>query len=289
MPDGLTTIELDGVTVRLREGHDFGFLRAFGAPFCVFDEQDSGNICFGVGASDERLLVKYAGARPIDYPGDPQLAIHRLKDAIPIYQALRHPSLVELRDHFATPDGYAAVFTWFTGECLHSHWAFTPAEKYSHPDSPSYRHRMLPVDRRLDSLDTIFAFHEHIAQKGYVAIDFYDGSILYDFSRHVTMICDIDFYTKLPCTNTMGRMWGSTRFMSPEEFELGATIDEVTNVFGMGATAFALLGGEVDRSFEEWEGSEALYEVALKAVSADRSQRYPSVSAFRRAWTEARG
>ncbi len=32
----------------------------------------------------------------------------------------------------------------------------------------------------------------------------------------------------------MGRMFGSTRFMASEEFELGALIDEQTNVFVMG-------------------------------------------------------
>ncbi len=288
MSSDTITMKLDGVAVRLREYHDFGFLRRLGAVFCVFDEQDSGNICFGVDTGTERLLVKYAGARTIDYPGDPQQAIHRLEKAVPVYQALRRPELVELREHFATAHGYAAVFTWFPGEGLHSHWAFTPQEKYRHPNSPSYRHKHLPLHRRLDSLDTIFAFHEHVSLSGYVAIDFYDGSILYDFSRPITMICDIDFYAKLPYANTMGRMWGSTRFMSPEEFELGAVIDEVTNVFTMGATAFALLGGEVDRSFEQWDGSEALYEVARKATSPDRSQRHPSLSAFRRAWDEAK-
>ncbi len=285
----MITVSLDGVSLRLRECHDFGFLQRLGSVFCVFDEQDSGNICFGVDTGTERLLVKYAGAKPIDYPGDPQQAIHRLEKAVPVYQALRHPSLVELREHFSTADGYAAIFTWFPGECLHSHWAFTPQEKYSHPDSPSCRHRQLPLDRRLDSLDAIFAFHEHVALSGYVAVDFYDGSILYDFSRHITMICDIDFYAKVPYTNTVGRMWGSTRFMSPEEFELGAAIDEVTNVFGMGATAFALLGGEVDRSFEKWDASPALYEVARGAVSPSRNLRYPSISALRKAWNEARG
>lgn len=40
-------------------------------------------------------------------------------------------------------------------------------------------------------------------------------------------------------------------FDEPEEFTLGAVIDEVTNVYGMGATAFALFGGEKDRSFEK--------------------------------------
>ena len=32
----------------------------------------------------------------------------------------------------------------------------------------------------------------------------------------------------------MGRLWGSSRFMSPEEFELNAIIDSRTNVFNMG-------------------------------------------------------
>jgi serine/threonine-protein kinase len=77
--------------------------------------------------------------------------------------------------------------------------------------------------------------------------------------------------------------------MSPEEFELGAALDEVTNVFNMGATAFVLLGGGKDRSFDKWDGSAALYEVARKAVNPDRNQRYASIPAFRRVWDEARG
>lgn len=284
----MVTIILDDFAIRLREYHDFNFLKRLGRVFAVFDEQDSGNICFGIDTGSGKLFVKYAGAKTIEYPGKPEDAVDRLKRSIPVYHALRHPSLVELRDHFEMSDGYAVIFTWFPGEYMHSHWAFTPEEKYNHPDSPSYRHRHLPLERRLNTLDTIYAFHEHIAQKGYVAIDFYDGSILYDFTRHLTMICDIDVYDKLPCINTMGRMWGSSRFMSPEEFEYGAVIDEITNVFTMGAAAFVLLGGGKDRSFDKWDGSEALYEVACKAVNPDRSFRYPSISAFRQAWDEAK-
>ena len=205
----------------------------------------------------------------------PADAVRRLREAMPVYEALRHPDLVELREHVATEAGYAAVFTWFPGECLHSHWALTPQQKYTHPESPSCRHKHLPLAHRLDSLDTIFAFHEHVLANGYVAVDFYDGSLLYDFTHHRTHICDIDFYRPLPYTNTMGHLWGSTRFMSPEEFELGAAIDEVTNVFTMGATAFALLGGEEDRSFEKWEAGEALYEVALRAAHPESKRALP--------------
>ncbi len=85
----------------------------------------------------------------------------------------------------------------------------------------------------------------------------------------------------------MGRLWGSSRFMSPEEFELGADIDERTNVFNMGAMAFCLLGGELDHSFSKWDANEALYKVALKAVEKDRSKRYLSVSELCLAWNLA--
>jgi len=48
----------------------------------------------------------------------------------------------------------------------------------------------------------------------------------------------------------MGRMWGSSRFQSPEEYQLGADIDEVTNVYTIGTTAFALFG-EYNRTREK--------------------------------------
>ncbi len=77
--------------------------------------------------------------------------------------------------------------------------------------------------------------------------------------------------------------------MAPEEFELGAAIDGRTNVYNLGATAFALLGGETDRSFSKWAAGEALYQVAMKAVQANRMERYESIAEFQQAWKEAAG
>ena len=110
---------------------------------------------------------------------------------------------------------------------------------------------------------------------------------MYDFDRHKTTVCDIDFYAKKPCVNTMGRMWGSSRFMSPEEFELGATIDEVTNVFAMGALAFELLGKNPERTREHWMASEKLFRVAARATNPDREHRHHSIGEFYMAWKEA--
>lgn len=278
---------INEVSFRLKEIHDFEWLRNLGDLFCVFDEQDSGNICFGVEKAGMKRFVKYAGAKTIAYTGQVTDAVIRLKNSVPLYEELMYPTLVKLIEHYAISTGYVLIFEWAEGECLHSHWSFPPPEKYTHPDSPFYKFKALPIELRLKSLSCIFEFHVYVEKQKHVAIDFYDGSILYDFKNNHTKICDIDFYEKKPYINKMGRLWGSQRFMSPEEFELNAFIDGRTNVFNMGAIAFGLIGGELNRSFTKWDGNKALYEVALKAVDENRQDRFATVKEFLSAWEEA--
>jgi serine/threonine-protein kinase len=287
MINNLITYSFDNVIFQLKENLDFSWLQKLGYVFAVFDQQDSGNICFGVEKEGQKKFVKYAGAKTVEYEGDPKDAVSRLKNAIPIYSELKHPSLIEIEDHFEIDSGYVAVFRWFNGECLHAHWSYPPPAKYKDPNSPFYKYKHLSVDQRLESLDRIFTFHTFVEEKNYVAIDFYDGSILYDFINNETRICDIDFYQKKPFYNNMGRLWGSSRFMSPEEFVLGSEINSQTNVFTMGAIAFGFLGGELDRSFEKWEASKKLYNVAYKAVENDKLKRYHTVMEFYKAWNNA--
>jgi len=56
----------------------------------------------------------------------------------------------------------------------------------------------------INKLDLI-TFLQHVNEKGYVAVDFYDGSIMYDFVEHKTMLCDIDFFRKKPVVNDMAK------------------------------------------------------------------------------------
>ena len=90
-----------------------------------------------------------------------------------------------------------------------------------------------------------------------------------------------------PFQNDMGRMFGSTRFMAPEEFELGARIDERTNVFTMGRTALNFLSGGT-LAEHLFRGSQALFRVVARACHPDRAQRFDSLAAFYRAWQAAR-
>jgi serine/threonine protein kinase, bacterial len=280
----MVTKMINGLKFELKEYQDFSWLERLGEVFSVFDQQDSGNICFGIKIKGKKRFIKYAGAKTKNSSVNPDIAIQQLKKSVAIYSDLKYPYLVDLLDCFETEKGFALLFDWFDGETLHNHWDFPPPHKYNHPDSPYFRFRKLPLLYRLNVMNIIFKFHVHVEENNYVAIDFYDGSILYDFNNNLTKICDIDLYQKKPYTNQMGRMWGSSRFMSPEEFELHAKIDERTNVFNMGAICFGLLGGELNHSIEKWEASRDLYDVAIKAVEKDRNNRYSSVQEFYSNW-----
>lgn len=263
---------LDGIPFKLKSTYDFSFLKEYGTVFKVFDDQDSGNICFGTEKDGQRYFVKFAGAPTEQYNGDPLDAISRLKATLPIYSELKHKNLIELIEAQEIGGGYAMVFKWADGDCM--------GRMY-----PEEHHRFmkLPVRDRISVFRDILNFFLYVASQNYVAIDFYDGSIMYDCKSGKTTICDIDFFRKQPCVNDMGRMWGSSRFQSPEEYQFGAVIDEITNVYTLGAMAFALFGG-YNRTRDTWQLNNKLFEVATKAVSNERMERQQSIRQFNEEW-----
>jgi serine/threonine-protein kinase len=268
---------IDGVPFKLKSPFDFSFLRKYGKVFKVFDGQDSGNICFGVTAEDgKRYFVKFAGAPTEQYNGAVTDAIERLKSAVPVYIDLAHPALIKFVSAEETGGGYAVVFEWVDALCA--------CRMY-----PNDRQKFLqiPLDKRIHAYEDILEFHAYVIERGYVAIDFYDGSIMYDSANERTVICDIDFFVKAAYVLNTGELWGCTRFMSPEDYQTGAMIDEVTNVYGMGAMAFALFS-EDDRTTEKWPLGEKLYNVVKRAVSDERSERQQSIRQLINKWRAAK-
>ncbi len=142
------------------------------------------------------------------------------------------------------PNGFACVFDWFDGKGLHDLSEICRGiDKETDPRSGYYRYRHLPLQKRLRSLRTLFDFLLYVEERGFVAVDFYDGSILYDFGSDTTKICDIDLYRPKPLYNHMGPdFWGTKRLKAPEEYILGAEIDSRTNVFTLGALILHLFG-----------------------------------------------
>jgi serine/threonine-protein kinase len=71
--------------------------------------------------------------------------------------------------------------------------------------------------------------------------------------------------------------------MAPEEFQQGARIDEVTNVFTLGQAALQLLG---DGSPEAgaWRGSPEMLAIVVRATDPQRERRFPEVREFVELW-----
>ena len=261
------------------------YLSSVGSVFAVFDErsQDSGNISYGVQTPQGRYFVKTAG-----YPDDPNPFLSHservalLRNADRLRRSCDHHTLPPLHRVIESPTGPLLVYRWVDGELIR-----VDAAIRDDPQSTFQRFRRLPSHETIRALDLIYELHHQLAQLGWIAVDFYDGCLIYDFNNRDLHIVDLDNYCKTPFINEMGRMFGSSRFMAPEEFERGARIDERTNVFTMGRTAAVLLSdGTLER--RPFRGSDALYEVVRHACCDDREKRYDSMAAFFAAWTDAR-
>jgi serine/threonine protein kinase len=261
------------------------YLRSIGVVFAEFGHptQDSGNRSYGVQIGADRYFVKTAGDPEDPRPVLPHAArVALLRNAVQLHATCRHPILPPLYRVIESPSGPLLVYPWIDGELLG-----VPRARRDDPQSPFQRFRRLPAPTICRCLDAIFDLHAQLARAGWVAVDFYDGCLIYDFAAERIAVVDLDMYHAGPFQNDMGRMFGSTRFMAPEEFERGARIDERTNVFTMGRTALIFLS-DGTLTADMFRGSRTLFAVVARACHPDRDQRFDSLAAFYRAWQAAR-
>ena len=194
---------------------------------------------------------------------------------------------------------YVVVFEWTEGECLFDHWNFEKYQRDTTIKSPKEKFKQLSVSKKLSTIDVLFSFLQNVNEKGYVAVDFYDGSIIYDFSTDKTTICDIDLFRKAPVINDRGSEWfGTKRLKAPEEYIKGSVIDEQTNIFTLGALIFEFFGCFSDEEMKQryynnqfspcscsnWQLNEESYQVAVKAVSLNKKERYITFDEFFTEW-----
>jgi serine/threonine protein kinase len=241
--------------------------------FAVFDwrSQDSGNVSYGVQVGGERLFVKTAGS-PADtrtfLPHPERVAL--LRNAVRLARSVSDPALPGLRNVVESAEGPVLVYEWVDGELVG-----TPAPRRSDPTSAFARFLALDPRERAAALDVVFRLHVKLAARGWIASDFYDGSLLYGFGQRRMHVVDLDSYRDGPFTNEMGRMFGSSRFMAPEEYERGARIDERTTVFTMGRTVLQFLS----------LGTPAIDALIARACEPDPRRRFASVADFYEAWS----
>ncbi len=294
--------KLDSIEFRLKEVHDFSWLKKYGTAFWVVDETGSGCVCIGMQDDERKYFCKIAGVNTVEADVSPKESVKILKNAVHLYNDLKHTNLIKIIEEYDYNQFYIVVFEWANGECLFDHWNFEKYQGDSNIKSPKEKFKELPVSRKLYAIEVLFSFLQNVNQKGYVAVDFYDGSIMYDFSTDVTTICDIDLFRKKPVINDKGIEWfGTKRLKAPEEYIEGCAIDEQTNIFTLGALIFEFFGSFSDKeihqrycnnqflpcSFSNWQLSEESYKVAIKAVSLNKNERYLTLSEFFLEWKKA--
>ena len=257
------------------------FLAKHAEVFAVFDRamQDSGNISFGVREGSQRFFVKSAGVPDDAVPLlSHQERIDLLRNAVCLNSAVSHPALPSLRHVIESPTGPMLVYDWIDGELIGA-----APERRVDATSAFVRFRRLPVGHIVAALDVIFDLHVVLADGGWIAGDFYDGCLIYDFAVSRMHVVDLDNYRPAPFVNRMGRMFGSTRFMAPEELVLNARIDQRTTVFTLGRTILQLLSDGSDDP-AAFRGSRALADVATRACQPEPQNRYSTVRDFHRDW-----
>lgn len=250
--------------------------------------QDSGNVSWIVEAPEGRLFVKTAGTGAPPPPGAPTPyfdhpgRVRLLRNAVELARSCDHPALPALLNVIEAPDGPVLVYRAAPGELVGA-----PAALRGDPASAYQRFARLPATAQLPLFDTLIDLHQALAGHGWVAGDLYDGCLIVDFATLTLHVVDLDAYRRGPSRNDMGRMFGSSRFMAPEEFELGALLDQRTTVFTLGR----LVRHFTTRLTEDtgcFEGPEALAAVVAQAVAPAPEDRFPTVAAFASAWRSAR-
>ena len=200
-------------------------MRRHGTVVATFDHrtQDSGNVSWLVetpaGAvlrQDGRGARAAASRRPVPYL-DHAGRVALLRNAVELARSCEHPALARLHNVVESPPGPVLVYARAPGELVG-----TERARRADPRSAYQRFAHLPAARLLGVFDVLVDLHERLAGPGWVASDLYDGCLLVELATGRLTVIDLDAYRRGPGTNTMGRMFGSTRFMAPEEFERAA-------------------------------------------------------------------
>jgi serine/threonine-protein kinase len=231
----------------------------------VFENQDSGCLWYGVESDGALWFVKTA----IE-----ESAVDSLSRAASLHAAVTHPHIVAPVEIIREGGKVRTlVFPWIDGTVL-NHATIDGSDR-----SGLERFRQIPVAEVEAALSAILDAHLGIVDAGFVAVDLYDGCFLYDFDRSNMWLIDLDEYRPGPFTLEEERLPGSERYMAPEEWVRGATIDERTTVYALGRTLHHLLDSE-----QGWRGRGSQRKVVDRATEMDPGERYQDVDSLVAAW-----
>jgi tetratricopeptide (TPR) repeat protein len=211
---------------------------------------------------------------------------------------LRHPNIVLVHEAGQAREGPYVVMDFIDGESLESRLA---------------RAGPLPLREALRLMEAIAGAIDHAHTQGILHRDLKPANIIVDRAGvpHVTdfgLARDVDPRESLAALSRSGVSIGTPGFWPPEQaYGLKAKIGPASDVYGLGATLYALLTGDPPYDAPSLvevlglmtmpvkppsqlrpEVSPALDAVVLRAMAHEPEDRYPSAAAFAEALADAR-
>ena len=174
---------------------------------------------------------------------------------------------------FTTPD-VVIVYPWIAGRVL-NHATLAGSDR-----AGLDMFRRLGVVEIEAAIGDVLDAHLVVADRGFVAVDFYDGCLLYDFECRRMHLIDLDEYRPGPFTVEADRLPGSTSYMAPEELTHGSEIDQRTTVFNLGRMIHHLLDGPAG-----WRGTAAQLAIVTRATQVSPDCRNQNVGELTAEWT----
>ena len=241
------------------------------------ERQDSRSIILGIESADGvHYVVKHAeDAQAIDW----------LESARRFHTDVQHAAVPTVVHHLTTATGRGLVEEWGAGEILSDGYdpSVLPRDD---PESTYRRFLRLPAEAIADAISRLIDIHVAVTAAGYVAVDLYDGCVLYDFSTRSLRLIDLDLYRPGPYVLEGDRAYGSSSYQPPEEFRRGSTIDERSTVYTLGRMALVYLGCARDSAptRDDFRGTDAQFAVATNATALRPDDRIQTVAELHAAW-----
>jgi GrpB-like predicted nucleotidyltransferase (UPF0157 family) len=251
------------------------YLNRIGEVFARFDRQDSGCLSYGVAVVGRRWFAKTATT---------DAAAASLSNAVRVHSTLTHPAVIGLECVLHVAGAPLLVYPWTGGEVLY-HATVPPSVNRRDPASPIARFRALPLAQVRDALATVLDAHAAAEAAGLVAVDLYDGCLMYDFGSGIMRLCDLDEYRVGAFVLEEDRLPGSKRYLAPEQLQRGSLIDNRTTVFTLGRMLRLLLDAGDDEA--AWRGSKEELAVIGRATRLDPADRWDTVAALVQAWRQS--
>lgn len=197
-----------------------------------------------------------------------------------ILATLRHPGVVQVHDYLETEYGPCLILEYVEGEDLFARMARAPEGRL--PPSEAVR-------IACDVCAALAYIHEREAgcaglhAHGIVHRDVKPSNVLLGRDGMVKLV---DFGLARAAGGEAAVYVGTPGYMAPEQ-EAGGEVDARADVFGLGATLYAMLVGEKPRRIRAELLPAALRELVLRALEEEPALRFQSAAEMARALTRA--